>query len=176
MVRTAAAPILRAESDLTRHFEEMRNYQFEVEYDGSSVERPADVAALRRAKVAGIDSGHELDSDRLEPGVPMRRNGAAAIGRIANQVDDAPRSSDLDAYFRNLDNTELLSRDEELALAKRIDETQRALLISLFRIPRIVERVSAWGPRTRSDHHTSPNLSLTRVCAPAASGLQFFLV
>ena len=67
----------------------MRNYQFEVEYDGSAVERPADVAAFRRAKVAGIDSGHELDSDRLEPGVPMRRDGAAAIGSIANQVDCA---------------------------------------------------------------------------------------
>ena len=41
----------------------MRNYQFEVEYDGSAVERPADVAAFWRAKLAGIDSGHELHSD-----------------------------------------------------------------------------------------------------------------
>jgi hypothetical protein len=32
----------------------MRNYQFEVEYDGSAVERAADVAAFWRAKVAGI--------------------------------------------------------------------------------------------------------------------------
>ena len=56
----------------------------------------------------------------------MLRDGAAATGSIANQVDDAPRSRDpLDAYFRNLDNTELLSRAQELALAKRIDEAQR---------------------------------------------------
>ena len=83
----------------------MRNYQFEEEYDGSAVE--ADVAAFRRAKVAGIDSGHELHLDRLEPGVPMRRDGAAATGSIANQVDDAPRSRDpLDAYYGNLDNAE----------------------------------------------------------------------
>ena len=128
----------------------MRNYQFEVEYDGSAVERPADVAAFRRAKVAGIDSGHELHSDRLEPGVPMRRDGAAATGSIENQVDDAPRSRDpLDAYFRNLDNAELLSRGEELALAKRIDEAQRALLICLCRIPLIVERVGTWGDELR---------------------------
>jgi hypothetical protein len=66
----------------------------------------------------------------------MLRDGAAATGSIANQVNDAPRSRDpLDAYFRNLDNTELLSRDVELALAKRIDEAQRALLICLCRIP-----------------------------------------
>jgi RNA polymerase primary sigma factor len=127
----------------------MRNYQFEVEHYGSAVERPADVAAIRRAKVAGIDSGHELHSE-LEPSVPMRRDGTAATGSIANQVNDPPRSSDpLDAYFRNLDNAELLSRDEELALAKRIDETQRALLICLCRIPLIVERVGAWGYELR---------------------------
>ena len=80
----------------------------------------------------------------------MRRDGAAATGSIANQVDDAPRSRDpLDAYFRNLDNAELLSRGEELALAKRIDEAQRALLICLCRIPLIVERVGAWGDEFR---------------------------
>jgi len=112
----------------------MRNYQFEEEYDGSAVE--ADVAGFW--------------SDWLEPGLPMDRDGAAATGSIANQVDDAPRSRDpLDAYFRNLNNAELLSRAEELALAKRIDEAQRALLICLCRIPLIVERVSAWGDELR---------------------------
>jgi hypothetical protein len=41
----------------------------------------------------------------------MRRDGAAATGSIANQVNDAPRSGDpRDAYFRNLNNAELLSR------------------------------------------------------------------
>jgi len=129
----------------------MRNNQFEEEYDGSPVE--ADVATLRRAKVAGIDSGHELPSapsDWLEPGLPMRRERSGAIGNIANQVDDAPRSRDpLDAYFRNLDNAKLLSRDEELALAKRIAEAQRALLICLCRIPLIVERVGVWGNELR---------------------------
>ena len=54
----------------------MRLYQFEEEYDSSAVE--ADIAAFRRAKVAGIDSGHELHSYWLEPGVPIRRDGAAA--------------------------------------------------------------------------------------------------
>jgi hypothetical protein len=124
MASTAAAGILRKSGgsqcrvrpEEFDQMDSMRTYQFEVEYDGSAVERPADVAAFRRAKVAGIDSGHELHSDRLEPGVPMRRDGAAATGSIANQVDDARRSRDpLDAYFRNLDNAELLSRGEERA-------------------------------------------------------------
>ena len=147
MASTAAAGILRKSGGCRPQcrvrpeefdqMDSMRNYPFEVEYDGSAVERPADVAAFRRAKVAGIDSGHELHSDRLD-------------GSIANQVDDARRSRDpLDAYFRNLDNAELLSRGEELALAKRIDEAQRALLICLCRIPLIVERVGAWGDELR---------------------------
>jgi RNA polymerase primary sigma factor len=128
----------------------MRNYHFDEERDGSTVERPADVADFPRAEIAGIDSGHGLHSDWLEPSVPMRRDGAAATGSIANQVDDTPRSRDpLDAYFRNLDNTELLSREKELALAKRIDEAQAALLISLCRIPLIVERVGTWGDELR---------------------------
>ena len=128
----------------------MRNYQFEEEHYGSAVERPADVTDFPRAKAAGIDSEHELRSDSLEPSAPMRRDGTAATESIVNQVNDPPRSSDpLDAYFRNLDNTELLSRHEELALAKRIDEMQRALLICLCRIPLIVERVGAWGDELR---------------------------
>jgi hypothetical protein len=58
----------------------LRNYQFEfeVEHDGSAVERPADVAAFLRAKVAGIDSGHELHSDRLEPDCDWDRSGQPA--------------------------------------------------------------------------------------------------
>ena len=129
----------------------MRNYEFEEEHDGPAVERPADVADFPRAEVAGIiDSGHELRPDWFEPSVPIRRDGVSAIGSIANQVSDAPRSrGPLDAYFRNLDNAELLSRDEELALAKRIDEAQRSLLICLCRIPLIVERVGAWGDELR---------------------------
>ncbi len=89
----------------------MRNYQFEEGHYGSAVERPADVTDFPRAKVTGINSGHELRSDWLQPVVPMRRDGAAATESIVNQVDDPPRSRDpLDAYFRNLDNAELLSR------------------------------------------------------------------
>ena len=128
----------------------MRNNQFEEEHDGAAADRPADVTDFLRAKVAGINSGHELRSDWLEPSVSMRRDGAAATGSIANQFDDAPRSRDpLDAYFRNLDNAKLLSRSEELELAKRIDEAQRALLICLCRIPLIVERVGAWRDELR---------------------------
>ena len=96
----------------------MRNYQFEDERDVSAVERSAEVADFLGAEVARIDSGDERRADWLQPSLPMRRDGAFATGSIVNQVDDAPRPRDpLEAYFRTLDNTQLLSRDEELALA-----------------------------------------------------------
>ena len=61
----------------------------------------------------------------------------------APRPDDASRLGDpIDIYFRDVGYDELLSRDEELALAKRIDEARQMLLAQLCRIPLIVERVS----------------------------------
>jgi RNA polymerase primary sigma factor len=109
----------------------MRNHQFaERDRDGVAVERTADAAEVPGVEAAAIDS-------------PC---GAASAGSIANQVDDRPLSIDpLRAYFRNLDNTELLSRNEEFALAKRIDEAQTALLNGLCRVPLVIEQVGAWS-------------------------------
>lgn len=116
----------------------MRNYHFaDDDRDGFAVERAADAAKIPGIEAAAIES---------TPSV-------ASAGRIANRVNDGPLSSDpLSAYFRTLDNTELLSRDEELALAKRIDEAQMALLSSLCRVPLVVERVGTWAGQLRGGH------------------------
>ena len=113
----------------------MRNYQFfEEDRDGLAVERPADHADFPGLEVAATNSAH----------------GMTAAGSLANQVSAAPLSSDpLDAYFRNLDHYALLSRDEEFALAMRIDEAQTALLVGLCRIPLIIERVGGWADEVR---------------------------
>ena len=113
----------------------MRNEQFvEQDRDGIAVERPADLAAVRGAEVAVIDSAH----------------GEAAIGGPASRVGEAPVSADpLTAYLRNLDGHSLLSREEELALAKQIDAAQTALLSGLCRIPLIVERIGVWADDLR---------------------------
>jgi len=59
---------------------------------------------------------------------------------------DAAVSRDpLDAYFRNMRGSEPLSREAELALAKRIDGAQRDLLARLCRIPIVIERVGGWA-------------------------------
>ncbi|HSA66842.1 MAG TPA: sigma-70 factor domain-containing protein, partial [Methyloceanibacter sp.] len=113
----------------------MRNDLFvEDDRDGLAVERPADHAHFPGLEVAATNSAH----------------GMTAAGSLANQVSAAPLSSDpLDAYFRNLDHYALLSRDEEFALAMRIDEAQTALLVGLCRIPLIIERVGGWADDVR---------------------------
>ena len=114
----------------------MRNDLFiEDDCDGLAVERPADRADFPGLEVAATNSAH----------------GMTAAGSLANQVSAAPLSSDpLDAYFRNLDHYALLSRDEEFALAMRIDEAQTALLVGLCRIPLIIERVGGWADEVRA--------------------------
>lgn len=59
---------------------------------------------------------------------------------------DASLSRDLvDTYFRQMSGTELLSREEEIALAKRIEAAQQAMLSGLCRVPMVIERIAQWG-------------------------------
>ena len=83
----------------------MRNYQFEEEYDGSAVE--ADVAAFWRAKVAGIDSGHELRSDWLEPAYPCA--GMAQPPPAASQIRSTMRRARVTRSTRTSVTSTMLS-------------------------------------------------------------------
>jgi RNA polymerase primary sigma factor len=70
-------------------------------------------------------------------------------------VDEAGRGSagqrcdfsrDLtDTYFRQMGHPDLLSRDDEIALAKRIEAAQLAVLIALCRVPLTVARIARWA-------------------------------
>ena len=51
----------------------------------------------------------------------------------------------VDAYFRQMGDAAWLSREEEIALAKRIEDSQRAMLAGLCRVPMLVQRIAWWG-------------------------------
>ena len=51
----------------------------------------------------------------------------------------------VDTYFRQMGDAAWLSREEEIALAKRIEDSQRAMLAGLCRVPMLVERIAWWG-------------------------------
>jgi RNA polymerase primary sigma factor len=50
----------------------------------------------------------------------------------------------VDAYFRQLGNAELLSREDELALARRIEAAQHAVVAGLCAVPVLIERLEQW--------------------------------
>jgi len=51
----------------------------------------------------------------------------------------------VDAYFRQMGDAPCLAREEEIALAKRVEASQQALLTGLCRVPMLVERIACWG-------------------------------
>jgi RNA polymerase primary sigma factor len=106
----------------------LRSYQFEAENDGSTVARPAESAPRQ-----------------LEPAISRA---PAAPSRPA--PSDAGLNRDpLDIYFRHIAESELLTREEELTLAKGIDAAQHQLLARLSSIPLVIERIGAWGEALR---------------------------
>src|SRR3981081_3808020 len=50
-----------------------------------------------------------------------------------------------------MDLAELLTHEQEIALAKRIEAAQVGVLKSLCRVPMLVARIEAWGRELRSD-------------------------
>ena len=66
------------------------------------------------------------------------------IGKSARKPprDDASFSRDLiNTYFRHMGNSPLLSREEEISVAKRIEAGQQAILHHLCQIPMLVEQI-----------------------------------
>jgi RNA polymerase primary sigma factor len=51
----------------------------------------------------------------------------------------------VDTYFRQMGDAAWLSREEEIALAKRIEAAQLATLTALCSVPMLVERIAGWG-------------------------------
>jgi RNA polymerase primary sigma factor len=98
---------------------------------------------------------------RLQPapaGAVLREEGGALSAKpAAREGELAPAQDPLDAYLRQIGHSELLTREEELALAKDIDAAQAALLSGLSRIPLVVQRIGSWAEevragRLRADH------------------------
>jgi RNA polymerase primary sigma factor len=85
----------------------------------------------------------------IEPDTPGddsvdSETGSRALDRRLH--DEAPPSRDLvDVYLRQTGHTDLLSRGEEIALAKRIEAAQEAVLTGLCQVPALVERIARWG-------------------------------
>jgi RNA polymerase primary sigma factor len=71
--------------------------------------------------------------------------GRAAASREAGFSRDL-----IDTYFRQMGGAELLSRENEIALAKRIEAARSSVQASLCGVPMLVERIAQWGGTLRA--------------------------
>jgi RNA polymerase primary sigma factor len=106
--------------------------------DGTAPERPqANIADFFDApdEVARRESAVEEPRRAADPVAPLGPNFSRDL---------------VDTYFRQMGCEELLSRENELALAKRIEAAQRAVLGSLCGVPLLVERIEQWAGEFRT--------------------------
>jgi RNA polymerase primary sigma factor len=84
------------------------------------------------------------------PEAPAPENEAAVAERALKAGDEAYLSRDLiDTYFRQMGGRELLSREGEIALAKRIEAAHLALLKHLYAVPMVIGQIVRWGEELR---------------------------
>src|SRR5580658_11328080 len=123
--------------------------EYRVREETESRERPGAPAAgaPRDIVTLGADEAPELgEADAVDVAVAPP---AAAAVRPRNDRNE-PRSPDLMAtYFRQMGRAEMITREQEVELAKRIEASQEALVAGLCRVPMLIERIDRWGAELR---------------------------
>ncbi len=82
---------------------------------------------------------------------PKDRNGQCSAVRPApaagarSRAAGGPSRSLVGLYLNQMGEAGALSREEEIALAKRIEAARQAVLTGLCQIPMLVERIARWG-------------------------------
>jgi len=70
----------------------------------------------------------------------------------AKHEEDARFSRDLvDTYFHQMRDAAFLSREDEIALAKRIESAQQTVLSGLCHVPMLIERIARWAHEFAED-------------------------
>jgi RNA polymerase primary sigma factor len=115
---------------------------YDTENGAAKLERANEAPELEAEEVSELGLDQELlarlpVSDSLPIG---------AISAKTATTEEPSFSRDLvDTYFRQMGNTELLSREEEVALAKRMEAAQRTMVNALCKVPMAVLQISQWS-------------------------------
>jgi RNA polymerase primary sigma factor len=73
-----------------------------------------------------------------------------SAGRVAASRETGFSRDLIDTYLRQMGGAELLSREDEIALAKRIEAARASVQASLCSVPMLVERIAQWGSALRA--------------------------
>jgi RNA polymerase primary sigma factor len=135
---------------------------------------------LLGADVAGIvadDDADESDNagadarrkagDAAEPGAGTQK----AVDAVATSREPTFSRDLIDTYFRQMGGAELLSREQEIALAKRIEAAQLDVLKGLCRVPMLIERIASWiadvgAERRRLDEIVDVSVTIEAAAPP----------
>lgn len=139
---TAPGVLERRSPGYPRPETETPELDLELDRDGPDPGRtdraPGSAAGLE--SIAGDEEATEEPSRAVDPSVSSSGNlpGRAGVSRDL-----------LDSYFRHLGERELLSREGQIELAKRIEGGEQTVLDRLYRVPLLVERLALWGTDLR---------------------------
>ena len=103
---------------------------------------------LSRCRDAGID----VDAESLE------REGTSSSRTDADEADLSTGRPDTSSdvvrlYLADMSRVPLLTRDEEVALAKRIERGNRTVMVAISQTPSLVQQVIRLGDALRDDEH-----------------------
>jgi RNA polymerase primary sigma factor len=100
------------------------------------------------ARAAQKKPAEDEELPEEEPGdqlIEQLAGRSPAVGAPESSRREPGFSRDLvDTYFRQMGSAELLTREQEVALAKRIEAAQIAVQKSLCAIPMLIERLAQW--------------------------------
>src|SRR5215831_5069000 len=129
--------------------------EYRVREETEVRDRPAPRAETREPEVVTLEAAEAPELDGLVPADEELRTAAgtpAETERPAARRIDEPRSPDLiSTYFRQMGRAELMTREQEVALAQRIEAAQDALVAGLAGVPMLVARIDGWGRELREE-------------------------
>ncbi len=125
----------------------------------------------------------QLDSPSAHEAAPVTEPAREGLSdwetAQARSFDRAHFSQDLiGTYFRQMGSGNPLSREAEIAIAKRIEADQQTIVSQLFRVPLLVERIVKWADEIRQGRRrlrdfvelsaldSEPNLAVSRYETP----------
>jgi RNA polymerase primary sigma factor len=94
------------------------------------------------AESVAIETGED---DESSTSTVARQNAPSGAGVEKVRPQSRPTADLIDTYFHQMGDADFLSREEEIALAKRIEAAQQGLLAGLSRVPILSERIADWA-------------------------------
>jgi RNA polymerase primary sigma factor len=121
------------------HRLETETSELEPEFDRHG---PANLDERPRPAAARPHRGADDEAAHRE--LPLGHDPSS--GQSGKLTAEASFSRDLlDSYFRHLGERDLVSREGQVELAKRIEVGEQTVLGQLWRVPLLVERLASWG-------------------------------